>query len=126
MLFLQVSLDYLFNFFSTITEHFLNSDNWLEQCQDRDSNYNKFLEILSYIFICWAKVIDCQLFTEIATHNQMLVPLVQSHSQFFQKSSLNSTLLQVRYLTKNINMHIMFIVYTVESFYNDTNVMTLD
>lgn len=90
----QVSLDYLFNFFSTITEHFLNSDNWLEQCQDRDSNYNKFLEILSYIFICWAKVIDCQLFTEIATHNQMLVPLVQSHSQFFQKSSLNSTLLQ--------------------------------
>ncbi|XP_060871065.1 uncharacterized protein LOC132945364 [Metopolophium dirhodum] len=89
----QVSLDYLVNFFSTLTEHFLNSDNWLEQCQDRDSIYNKFLEILSYIFICWAKVLECKLFTEIA-HDPLLVPLVQRHSQFFHKSSHNSTLLQ--------------------------------
>ncbi|XP_025191469.1 uncharacterized protein LOC112591762 [Melanaphis sacchari] len=90
----QVSLDYLLNFFSTLTEHFLNSDNWLEQNQDRDSIYQKFLEILSYIFLCWAKVIECKLFTEVATQEPLLVPLVQSHSQFFHKSSHNSTLLQ--------------------------------
>jgi len=90
-----VSLDYLIKFFSTLTEHFLNSDCWLEQRQDQDSIYNKFLEILSYIFICWAKVLECKLFTEIA-HDPLLVPLVQIHSQFFHKSSHNSTLLQVK------------------------------
>ncbi|XP_015374038.1 PREDICTED: uncharacterized protein LOC107168980 [Diuraphis noxia] len=90
----QMSLDYLFNFFSTLTERFFNSDNWLEQCQSRDSIYNKFLEILSYIFICWAKVIECKLFTETTTHNELLVSLVQSLSQFLHKPSHNSTLLQ--------------------------------
>ncbi|KAL5244226.1 hypothetical protein ACI65C_011636 [Semiaphis heraclei] len=90
----QVSLDYLFNFFSTLTEHFFNSDNWLEQCQSQDYIYNKFLEILSYVFICWAKVIECKLFSEITTHDELLVPLVQNLSQFFHKSSHNSTLLQ--------------------------------
>ncbi|XP_060838951.1 uncharacterized protein LOC132920516 [Rhopalosiphum padi] len=90
----QVSLDYLVIFFSTLTEQFLNSDNWLEENQDRNSIYYKFLEILSCIFICWAKVIECKLFTEITTQNVLFVPLVQSHSQFFHKSYHNSTLLQ--------------------------------
>ncbi|CAH1715505.1 unnamed protein product [Aphis gossypii] len=90
----QVSLDYLINFFSTLTEHFLNSDEWLEPNQDRDSIYYKFLEILSYIFICWSKVIECKSFTEIAIQDPLLVPLVQSHRQFFHRSSHNSTLLQ--------------------------------
>lgn len=90
----QVSLDYLINFFSTLTEQFLNSDDWLEPNQDRDSIYYKFLEILSYIFICWAKVIECKSFTEIAIQDPLLVPLVQSHRQFFHRSSHNSTVLQ--------------------------------
>lgn len=89
-------MDYLVNFFSTLTDQFLNSDSWLEQYEDRDSIYHKFLKILSYVFICWAKVIECKLFTETVTHGPFLVPLVQSHSQFFHKSSHNSTLLQVR------------------------------
>jgi hypothetical protein len=93
---LKVSLDYLVIFFSTLTEQFLNSDNWLEENQDRNSIYYKFLEILSCIFICWAKVIECKLFTEITTQNVLFVPLVQSHSQFFHKSYHNSTLLQVK------------------------------
>lgn len=91
-----MSLDYLINFFSTLTEHFLNSDNWLEQCQDRDSIHSKFLEILSYIFICWAKVLECKLFTDNVQYDPLLVPLVQIHSQFFHKSSHNSTILQVK------------------------------
>lgn len=112
-------MDYLVDFFSTLTDQFLNSDYWLEQRQDQDSIYYKFLEILSYVFICWAKVLECKLFTEIATHDLFLVPLVHNHSQFFNKSSHSSSLLQAINLVismyillhKNINPYIKMYLY---------------
>lgn len=92
--FLKGSLDYLVNFFSTLTKNFLNSDNWLEQCQDRDSIYKKFLVLLSYVFTCWAKILERKLISNIK--NPLLVPLVQNKSQFFHKPYHNSTFLQVK------------------------------
>jgi len=87
-------LDYLVNFFSILTDQFLHSDNWIEENQARNSVYNKFLEILSFVFICWTKVLQRKSLQENTTHSPMLVPLVHIHSQFFDKSH-NSILLQV-------------------------------
>jgi len=92
---LQESLDYLVIFFSTLTDQFLHSDDWLEENQSRDSIYNKFLEILSFVFICWTKVLQCKSFLENVMHSSLSVPLVHRHSRFFHKSH-NSTLLQVK------------------------------
>lgn len=92
---LQESLDYLVTFFSTLTDQFVHSDDWSEENQSRDSIYNKFLEILSFVFICWTKVLQYKLFLKNVAHSPLLVPLVHSHSRFFQKSH-NSTLLQVK------------------------------
>lgn len=93
---LQESLNYLVIFFSTLTDQFLCSDNWLEQYQNI-SIYDKFLEILSYMFICWIKILECKLnITENVLNDSYLVPLVHVHSQFFDKLSYNNyTLLQV-------------------------------
>lgn len=91
--FFKESLEFLITFFSITTNQFLHSDYWLEQHQD--SFYYKFLEILSYIFICWSKVLECKSLTDNITHNSFSVPLVHNHSEFLQKSSYSSTLLQV-------------------------------
>lgn len=90
-------MDYLITFFSTLTDQFLYSDNWMEESQDRYSVYYKFLDILSYVFICWTKVLECKIFIENdVMHSSLSVPLVHSHNQFFHKSTHSSTLLQVR------------------------------
>lgn len=96
-------MDYLVIFFSKVLDQFLNSDSWIEEHQDQDS-VNKFLEILSYVFLCWTKILECKLFIENDTQNSFLVPLVQCHSQFFDKPCHNSTLLQVIDQLNNINI----------------------
>lgn len=100
-LFLQESLDYLAAFFSTLTNQFLHSDDWLEQ-HDSSLVCCKFLEILSYVFICWTKVLEYKLLVENITQSLLSVPLVHNHSEFFDKSSHGSTLLQVKLIVINI------------------------
>lgn len=90
-------MDYLVTFFFTLTDQFLLSDNWLESQQDQNSVYSKFLRILSYVFICWTKVLECKLSVENVTNGSLLVPLVHSHSQFFDKPFQSSIILQVNY-----------------------------
>lgn len=87
-------MDYLVKFFSTLTNQFLLSDYWLEQYQDQNSIHQKFLEILSYVFICWSKVLEHKLIYNVP-YDSFVVPLVHCHSEFFHKSSHTSTLLQV-------------------------------
>lgn len=87
-------MNHLILFFSTLTNQFLLSDNWLESQQDQNLVYPKFLEVLSYVFICWTKVLECRSSNE--THKPLLVPLVHSHSQFFDKPFHSSILLQVK------------------------------
>lgn len=92
-------MDYLVKLFSTLTNLFLLSDYWLVQYQDQNLIHQKFLEILSYIFICWSKVLEHKLIYNVP-YDSLVVPLVHSHSEFFHKTSHTSTLLQVKQLIK--------------------------
>lgn len=92
---LQESLDYLIIFMSKLTSQYLHPDNWKAQIQELSLTYFNFLEILPYVFICWNKVIECKSSIEYIVQNNLLIPLIENHSYFFNKTCYNTTILQV-------------------------------
>lgn len=80
---------------SKLTNQYLHPDNWNAQTLEQGLIYFKFLGVLPYVFICWTKVLEYKLSIENIVQNNLLIPLIQNHKHFFNKTCYNSTLLQV-------------------------------
>ncbi|VVC25046.1 Hypothetical protein CINCED_3A021537 [Cinara cedri] len=90
----QESLDYLIIFMSKLTNQYLHPNNWKTQTLEQGLTYYKVLEILRYVFICWAKLLEYKLCIDNIVQNNLLIPLIQNHSHFLIKIGSDSTLLQ--------------------------------